>query len=118
MDARERGIADRGRLVVTGISALYMGAQDPTIREFVQKARKTLAEDFSEAGEEGISVAALEDFMLNLVGYDPRRRRETHIRALSHAKGVLVGQKKSPERDERLRVVSERLSKLDLTPII
>ena len=43
MDARERGITGRERLVVVGISALYTGTQDPTIQEFVQKSREAIA---------------------------------------------------------------------------
>ena len=54
--------------------------------------------------------------MLDLVGRDPIKRKEIRIRALSHAKGVLVGQKKSPQRDEHFRIVSERLSQLSPTP--
>lgn len=119
MDKRERGIPDRERLVVIGISSLYTGAQDPAIQEFVQEAREVLAVEYSDAGEDVIpTTAALETLMLDRVGYNSRKRRETHIRALRHAKGVLVGQKKSPERDERLRIASERLSELDLTPTI
>ena len=115
MNMRERGIPGKERLVVTGISALYTGAQDPAIQRFVQRATEAIADIYLEAGEE-IPSDAIKDIMLALVGDDPSRRKEFHIRGLNHAKGVLVGQKKSSEREERLRIVSEKLSELSPTP--
>lgn len=116
MDKRERGIADRERLVIVGISSLYVDTQDPTIQKFVQKSKETFTDTVIETGEQ-ISTADIQSRMLDLIGHDPIKRKKVLVRALHHAKGILVGKKRSPDRDERLSVVTDRLSKLNPIPI-
>ena len=112
MDRRERGgITGTERAIVEGISALHAGTQNAAIQQLVQHAREAIADFYLEADEQ-IPVEAIENMMLDLAGQNPIRRREILTRALRHTKGVLVGQKKSPERDQQLGIISERLSRL------
>lgn len=111
MSTRERGIVNREGLVVRAISALYTGEQNPATQSFMQGARGS--DEFWEEGLEDptTDLGKLERVMLDRIG-DPKRNEEVLRRALSHAKGILAGQKRSPERDERLGVVNSRLSSL------
>lgn len=112
MSKHERDVANIRQLAIMGISALYTGDQNPAVQDFIQRGRKILADEFGESTEAGeASIAALEGEMLGYIR-DPREAEEVRIRALRHAKRVLVGQKKSPGRDERLRIVNQKLSNL------
>lgn len=112
MSVQEKGIVNRERLVVESISALYTDTQDPTIQRFIQKSRENMAVEFPVASPEEISTEDLAEFILDYLDYRSEIRKGIHLRALRHAKGVLVSQKRSPERDERLHKVSQRLSEL------
>lgn len=112
MSEQDKGIVNRERLVVEGISALYTGVEDPTIQRFLQKSREDMAVELPVNSPEEISILDLEQFLLNRSNLDLKKTNVIYLRALRRAKGVLVSQKRSPERDERLQKVSGRLSEL------
>lgn len=111
-ETRERDSTSRKSIGVLSIAALYTGEQDPTIEGFIQRARE-IADDELPIGPPGdISPELLESLLLDQIGIEHSKREAVLREALSHAKGVLVGRKRSPKRDERLAAVNKKLSSL------
>lgn len=116
-DSGKEAVAAREQLIVDGISALLSGveAQDPTVRDFIE--RTTDAAEEMVGPDDVFPADNVVSLMLDAVGYDPRKRVEVERKALSHAKGVLVGIKSSPDRDSKLQSINRRLDHITPVPI-
>lgn len=111
MDPRERGATIRGeKLVVVGIASLYAPIRNPRVREFRAGILEPIRSDIPPGAT--ITSKEMEDRMLSSLGGDLEGKRRVLLRALYYARQVLIDDRSSPDRDERLHDINERLWRL------
>lgn len=104
--------AESSKFIVTAMTSIYTGITTPDIESF--KDRVNEQDELWIIAPEGQFENMLIDSMARRIAKnDSRKIKDVKIKALRHARGQLVGMKKSEDRDNKLQSVCDMLLELD-----